>query len=169
MLRYVGVLDGELARVHRRIDLLLRLVRPVRRGDEAPLNELIEDLWELVEIEGNRRKVAVRYEPDPATARLRVSVDLTRQLILTLVLTLFDVAPPGSTLLLRTVSQPEGFLLLVAVEDLVEPLPDDFASDGRIDAVRSLCEHIGGELLVAGDADETLTPSVGIRIPVSQR
>jgi hypothetical protein len=93
MLRYVGVLDGELTRVNRRIELLLRLVRPGRRTDEVPLTEVLEDLIDLIEFEGSRRKVTVRLQQEPLASRVRLPVDAARQIVLNLVLAVLDRCP----------------------------------------------------------------------------
>jgi signal transduction histidine kinase len=170
MLRYVGVLDGELARVNRRIELLLRLVRPGRHTDEVPLNEVLEDLIDLIEFEGSRRKITVRLQQEPLASRVRLPVDAARQIVLNLVLSVLDRLPAGAGLTVRTMLDGTDVLLVVEGDAASADSPGDPPADPlvwpdpRVAAARSLCEIIGVELLLP-DADETLTPTLGIKVP----
>lgn len=167
MLRYVGVLDGELARVNRRIELLLRLVRPGRSADDVPVGEVLDDLLELLELECARRKVTFHFEVEPSIARARLPGDAGRQIVLNLVLIVLDRVPAGGTLTVRGGADDGRALLLACGAPLTGPAVPDTA-DERIVVARALCERIGARLL-DGDADETPADCLGISMPVARR
>jgi signal transduction histidine kinase len=96
--RYIGVLAGELERVNRRIELLLRLSRPGRGPESTTLNELTEELMELIQLEARHADAQVEYLPEGAPARVFVPREPTRQAILNLVLEVVDHMAPGGTL-----------------------------------------------------------------------
>lgn len=96
--RSIGVLAGELERVNRRIELLLRLSRPGRGAESTTLNELVEELMELIQLEARHAEAAVDYQPEGAPARVFVPREPTRQAILNLVLEVIDHLPRGGTL-----------------------------------------------------------------------
>jgi two-component system, sporulation sensor kinase E len=172
ILRYVGVIDGELHRVNQRIELLLHLVRPARRTDTVPLSELIDDLFELIELEGSRRKVAVRYRPALGTTRARIGVDAGRQIVLNMVLSVLDLIPAGGALTLRTtVAETDVELWVHGVPDGDGVAGDATTldeADPRLDIVRMLCQRIGA-LLLMSEPDETPDNLIGIRIPLQPR
>jgi C4-dicarboxylate-specific signal transduction histidine kinase len=166
MLRYVGVLDGELARVNRRVELLLRLVRPGRQSDELALSEIIDDLVELMQLESNRRKVAFHYEPHAAAARVQLPVDAGRQIVLNLVLAMLDRVPSDDTLSLECTSL-EGHVRFLARGAPLAGLEVVDPADERLTVVRALCARTSARLIE--DGDETPGDRIGITIPIPPR
>jgi signal transduction histidine kinase len=86
VLRYAGVLGEELDRVHRRIELLLRLSRPERAPEETTLSELVDELLELIHLEARHHGTRVTFHRGRDTDRIRLSRGAGRQIILNLVL-----------------------------------------------------------------------------------
>jgi signal transduction histidine kinase len=86
VLRYANVLSEELDRVHRRVELLLRLSRPERAPEETSLDEMVEELLELIHLEARNRGARVEFVPAGRMERVRVARAPVRQIILNLVL-----------------------------------------------------------------------------------
>jgi signal transduction histidine kinase len=98
VLRYAGVLSEELDRVHRRIELLLRLSRPDRAPEETTLQEVVEELLELIQLEARQHGAHLEFHRGGETDRIRVSRAHLRQIILNLVLHALDRADGDGTL-----------------------------------------------------------------------
>jgi nitrogen-specific signal transduction histidine kinase len=98
LLRYVEVLGSELDRVSHRVDLLLRMMRPARSAESTPLREILDEMRELMEMEGARRSVDVRFGFEAPGLHLSVPRELARQVILNLVLGVLDTLAPGDAL-----------------------------------------------------------------------
>ncbi|HEX8829704.1 MAG TPA: histidine kinase dimerization/phospho-acceptor domain-containing protein, partial [Longimicrobium sp.] len=96
--RYIGVLAGELERVNRRIELLLRLSRPGRGQESATLAELAEELMELIQLEARHHDLRVEYRPDGGMARVHLRREPARRVVLNLVLDVIDRVERGGTL-----------------------------------------------------------------------
>ncbi len=166
-LRYIGVLGTELDRVTRRIDLLLRLTRPARRAEPATLDELVAELMELVQIEGRRQEVEVRYESAAQLARVHVPREPVRQVILDLILHALDHLGPGGTLLIRTTQDGERASISVSATD-AEGAPVPLEGNGaagpavaRLPVARALADEIGG--LVEPSDGPVMTFSVPVQ------
>ena len=141
------MLSGELERVNRRIELLLRLSRPGRGPESATLNELVEELMELIQLEARHAEATVDYQPEGAPARVFVPREPTRQAILNLVLEVIDHMERGGTL--RIAVRERGGCAQLAVDDAavaVSAIQADFdaprvaaaaalagAADGRVE------------------------------------
>jgi signal transduction histidine kinase len=174
VLRYIGVLGGELERVNRRIELLLRLSRPGRGAEPATLNELTEELMELVQLEARHRDTTVEYDPGTHLARVHVPREPARQVILNLVLDVLDGLAPGEPLRIR-VAQEEGRSQLV-VEGSYTPGPSEPDEDGfasRYGVARTLAETIGGRVdplgVPAGTPDDSAAAAgVVFSLPASR-
>jgi signal transduction histidine kinase len=144
LLRYATVLGEELDRVHRRIELLLRLSRPERGGtDDTTLDELVDEVMELVNVEARQRDARVEYERGTHMARVRLGRQQARQIILNLVLDALDGVAAGDTL--RVAVRVEGG----HAELVVVGGP---SSDGgeRLAVAAALAEAAGGRLDVDG-------------------
>ncbi|MDB4947403.1 MAG: zraS 4 [Gemmatimonadetes bacterium] len=147
VLRYIGVLGGELERVNRRIELLLRLSRPGRAAEATTLNELTEELMELVHLEARRRRATVDFDPGNRITRVRVARATTRQVILNLVLEVLDGVEEGGTLRIA-LSEEDGRARLsvtapgVALSEI--PAVVDGDEVPRYAVARSLAEAVGG-------------------------
>jgi len=150
VLRYATVLGEELDRVHRRIELLLRLSRPERGGtDDTTLNELVEEVMELVNVEARQRDARVEYERGANMARVRLGRQQARQVILNLVLDALDGLEAGDTLQVAVRVQ-EGRAELV----VVGAGPSDAGE--RLAVAAALAEAAGGRVDVDGPT-RTLT------------
>ncbi|HEX2190125.1 MAG TPA: histidine kinase dimerization/phospho-acceptor domain-containing protein [Longimicrobiaceae bacterium] len=175
--RYIGVLGAELERVTGRIELLLRLSRPARRAEPATLDELVHELLELIQLEGRRHEVEVRFEPAYVPAPVHVPREPVRQVILDLVLEALDGAPPGGSLVIRT--SRDGDLAAVSVSVLAPDgtplaLPDDGsapagATVARLPAARAVADAVGGRLELNGAGEGTGSPALVFSIPVAGR
>ncbi len=108
-LRYTEILGSELERVNRRVDLLLRLVRPHREGEEAvSIPVIFEELRELVELECARHEVRLEMEAPAELLRTRLPRLATFQAVLSLALETLDALSPGATLVIRPYYAEEG-------------------------------------------------------------
>lgn len=150
LLRYAGVLASELERVNRRVDLLLRMVRPQRETDDATtLTEVLEELRELVELECERHDVALRMETPNLIIPAALPRASTRQMILSLILKTLDSSPPGGALHVHVDMQSGSTLLHVFSLDEAGNTPAfDSADDDRtyLSVARTLAERLGGTL-----------------------
>lgn len=166
LLRYAGVIGTELERVNRRVELLLRMVRPHRETEGlTTIPEVLEELRELVELECDRLAVTLHMDVPEAITRANLPRSLGRQLVLSLLLHTLDSAPDGSTLELRSevmisASKVRFGLRTVDGERLAMD-PDD---DGQsyLAVSRSIAELLGGQVEVEWLADAAGT---GAQIP----
>jgi len=144
--RYIGVLAGELERVNRRIELLLRLSRPGRGPESTTLNELVEELMELIQLEARHADAQVEYLPEGAPARVFVPREPTRQAILNLVLEVIDHMERGGTLRLTIAEQ--GGRARLAVADSGTAVTSIQADPGarRLAAARALAAAVDGRV-----------------------
>lgn len=107
-LRYVEILSTELDRVSRRVDLMLRLVRPERDSSPITLAEAVDDLLELVEFERERYQVDISVQPATAVQRVRIPAETAHQLVLNLLLMAIDAAGSGGSVEIRSGVAPLG-------------------------------------------------------------
>lgn len=176
--RYIGVLGTELERVNRRIDLLLRLARPARRAEPSTVDEMVQELHELLQLEGRKHEVAVRFEPAAQTARVHVAREPVRQVVLDLALEMIDRLTPGGTLSIRTLHPDGEARVLVSGVDrdgaAVHPPPEDLPPDGfgveRLEVARLVAERIGGRVeLVSSPPGEPPGLHLAFSLPVERR
>ncbi|HEV2132370.1 MAG TPA: histidine kinase dimerization/phospho-acceptor domain-containing protein [Longimicrobiaceae bacterium] len=180
MMRYIRVLDGELERVNKRIDLLLRLARPGRGAELTTLDELLGELVELIELEAVHQDVSVRFESLGRPTQVRVPSDAVRQVILNLVLEVLDALTAGDTLAIRIEQQGAESVLLVQgiPASARSPRSRWWANDGndeavRLSAARVLAESLGGTLRSPepenGDAEGAATGiSFSLSLPIAR-
>jgi signal transduction histidine kinase len=147
--RYFGVLSGELERVNRRIELLLRMSRPGRAHESATLRDLVEEVMELIQLEARHREAAVDFQPGEGVSRVFVPREPTRQVVLNLVLDALDSAGPGATLRMRLEEGEAGVRMRVEAEG-GEPASEPARADDRVGVARHLAEAMGGA--VEGEA-----------------
>jgi signal transduction histidine kinase len=161
--RYIGVLAGELERVNRRIELLLRLSRPGRGPESTTLNELTEELMELIQLEARHADAQVEYLPEGAPARVFVPREPTRQAILNLVLEVVDHMQRGGTLRIA-IRERDGRALL-AVADSATAVPAIQADPGpRVAAAAALAAAVDGSVEVQDGAG---VPLLVLSLPVA--
>ena len=160
--RYIGVLAGELERVNRRIELLLRLSRPGRGPESTTLNELVEELMELIQLEARHADASVDYLPEGAPARVFVPREPTRQAILNLVLEVIDHMERGGTLRVG-ISEQNGRARLSVADSAtaVSAIQADPAAR-RVDAARALAAAVDGRVEV-----EEHVPRLVLSLPVA--
>ena len=161
--RYIGVLAGELERVNRRIELLLRLSRPGRGPESTTLNELTEELMELIQLEARHADAQVEYLPEGAPARVFVPREPTRQAILNLVLEVIDHMQRGGTLRMW-ITERDGRARL-AVADSATAVPAIQADPGtRVAAAAALAGAVDGSVEVE---DAGGIPLLVLSLPVA--
>lgn len=150
LLRYTGVIATELERVNRRVELLLRMVRPQRETDDlTTLPEVLEELRELAELECERNEVHLRMEVQEAIARADLPRGLARQLILSLILHSLDTAPTGSTLDIRSEITPSLSQLRITVGDGEgdgEMAEAEENERSYLSVAKSIAERLGGRI-----------------------
>lgn len=147
--RYIGVLAGELERVNRRIELLLRLSRPGRGPESTTLNELTEELMELIQLEARHADAQVEYLPQGAPARVFVPREPTRQAILNLVLEVIDHMEHGGTLRV-TIAERDGRARLAVADSAAAAVTAIQADPGapRVAAAVALAAAVDGRVEV---------------------
>jgi signal transduction histidine kinase len=143
VLRYIGVLSGELDRVNRRIELLLRLSRPGRGAESTTLGELAEELMELVQLEARHRATTVEYDPGLHVVRVHVPREPARQVILNLVLEVIDGLGTGAALRI-SISEEGGEARLRVTGTGAAAGEARFTS--RLAVARALAEGLGGRV-----------------------
>jgi len=150
LLRYAGILDRELDRVIRRVDLLLHMLRPYREGEEpTTLTGVLEELRELVALECERHGVQLHMETSPAIVEPSLPPGAVRQLILGLVLDALDSSSPGGTLhLVEFANSGELRLELVLLHPPDQPAESPVEERGEpfLDVARTLADRLGGNL-----------------------
>jgi signal transduction histidine kinase len=163
--RYIGVLAGELERVNRRIELLLRLSRPGRGAESTTLVELTEELLELIQLEARHAEVQVDYRPEGGMARLDLAREPVRLAILNLVLEVVDHVPAGGTLRI-VVGDGEGVARL-AVGDTGVALAAIRAEarSPRLVAAGAMAEAAGGRV---DEDDAAEFPGLVLTLPVTR-
>ena len=146
--RYFGVLSGELERVNRRIELLLRMSRPGRAAESTTLRDLVEELMELIQLEARHREASVDFQPGEGVSRIFVPREPARQVILNMVLDALDSAGPGSTLRVHLDEADDGVRMRVESQG-GDPSEDEPGPLERVAVARHLAERMGGR--VEGD------------------
>ena len=153
--RYFGVLSGELERVNRRIELLLRLSRPGRGAETTTLRDLAEELMELVQLEARHREASVDFQPGEGAPRVFVPREPARQVILNLILDALDGAGPGATLRIALDSS-DGSARLAVEASGGDPAEAPAESPARLAVARHLAERMGARVDDDGDGARTL-------------
>jgi two-component system, NtrC family, sensor histidine kinase HydH len=150
LLRYAGVLSSELERVNRRVDLLLRMVRPQRDSDDpTTLGDVLEELRELVDLECERHQVQCILDPPNFVLRARLPRAATRQMVLSLILNTLDAIPPRGSL--NVTSELENERVRVRFRGLEPdgtPVTIEASDDHEhyLQVARALAERLGGTL-----------------------
>jgi signal transduction histidine kinase len=155
LLRYAGVLSSELERVNRRIEILLRLVRPERGTEMTSITQAVDELLELLELERERRKVEISFEPAPVPVRGHIPRDAARQIVLNMLLDSLDILARGAALIIRTEVEPEWIHL--RMEGSREPDPESAEreqSGAHLSVARTLAEVYGGRVELGSDSYE---------------
>lgn len=173
LLRYAGILDMELERINRRIDLLLRVVRPNRESDEpAALGEILDELKELLALECEQHGVGLDTCFPLPESRVRLRRASARQVILDLVLKTLDSMDGGGTLFLAV--QGDGASVRVGIAATGPdgaPLPPPDAAEGEtgLAVARALAEGLGGGVDVQGvvNTDFEILPDAAARFVLS--
>lgn len=174
VLRYIGVLGGELERVNRRIELLLRLSRPPRGAETTTLNELTDELMELIRLEARHHELQVDYRPDGRIARVFVQRESTRQVILNLVLEVIDRMSPAETLRIGIHERDGRSRILVGDSGgaVAALSPAELAGEaaahptGRLGVASALAEAVGGRVELDAGAEDG--PSLVFSLPVAR-
>jgi signal transduction histidine kinase len=156
LMRYVGILAGELDRVSRRIDLLLRMVRMDRGGEPVTLAETVEDLLEIVELERERLGISIDLQPPTHSSGIRIPRDSARQIVLNLLLIAIDAAAPdGAVSISSHADASEDALRILVVPGTKRDRSGSagVAEDRTMSAtVRTLADSLGGRLEVGQPA-----------------
>ena len=166
LLRYAGIINGELERVNGRIELLLQMIRPDRAAEPVSLAAVVDEVLVLVELERDRQHVAFAYEPGPHPLRGRIPRETARQLALDLLLTALDSTPEGGAIHVATETEGEEerlHLTLTRGAGGTEPIQ---VATSRLTVARALGEALGGKVEVAGTEDEQ-SVSIVLTLPTS--
>jgi signal transduction histidine kinase len=162
--RYIGVLAGELERVNRRIELLLRLSRPGRGAENTTLNELAEEVLELIQLEARHHEVQVDFRPEGGMARVHVPREPSRQVILNLVLEMIDRMDRGATLRIRLAEEQGESLIAVADSGSAVVALNGEASP-RLAAAYALAAAVGGRVEARDDGG---LPALVFALPLAR-
>src|SRR5688500_16964504 len=146
LLRYAGVLGGELDRVTRRIDLLLRLVRPERGGELTTLGQTVEEMLDLVELERERHGVVIDFEPAQFPLRGHLRREHAWQLAMNLLLEALDSAAPGGTIIIRAELQGDRTLLRLTTPASDAAYGMEVVDSARLIAARAIAQALNGDL-----------------------
>lgn len=148
LMRYANVLDSELERVNRRFERLLSIVRPDRSASPTTLRDVVDESLELLEVERERRKIHVVFEPVEAHVRPTLPPDTARHLVLDLLLAVMDSLVDGAEMILRTEIEPGWSHLRISAAGRADAEVDE----GDLEIARAVTAELGGELRDAGDA-----------------
>jgi signal transduction histidine kinase len=144
LMRYAGIINGELERVNARIELLLQVVRPDRAAEPVSLAAVVDDVLVLVDLERARRSLVVEYQPATRPLRGRIPRETARQLALDLLLTAIDSVPDGGAIRVTTDTDQQAERLELRLT------PDDGANaeiqvgSGMLVVARALAATLGG-------------------------
>ena len=164
LLRYAGVLGGELDRVTRRIDLLLRLVRPERGGELTTLGHTMEEMLDLVELERERHGVVIDLEPAQFPLRGHLRREHAWQLAMNLLLEALDSTAPGGTVTIRAELHGDRTTLRLAAPANAAAYGLDAAESPRLIAARAIAQALNGDLDV-GYENRALAFTVTLPVP----
>ena len=173
LLRYTGVLGGELDRITGRVELLLRLVRPDRGAEPTTLGQTVEELLDVVDLARERNHVSIDFTPASRPVRGHLPRELARQITLNLLIEALDLLPGGGTLDLRTeIGETRATLRILAIAPpggevtLPAPAPGN-GSAPRLSIARALAESLRGELEVDGHArSDDGSPAVAFTLSI---
>ncbi len=152
LLRYVEVLGDELQRVNHRVEMLLCLARAGGDGAETTLAELLEGAADLFRLEAESSRVRWQLGVDPRLARVRVSTESSRQLLLPLILDAISAAAQGGGVeVVAGFASGDARVTIRASDGSGAPLSlvdDDLNPRGseRIARARSIAERCGGSV-----------------------
>jgi hypothetical protein len=102
----------------------------------------MEELLELLRLEGSHHEVAVTYEPNLAVCRARVARDPARQLFLNIVLEVLDSLGPGGRVTVSTALLGEQVSFKVRGAPLVQGA--DAEPGARWAVAQALAQSLGG-------------------------
>ncbi|HET7275344.1 MAG TPA: histidine kinase dimerization/phospho-acceptor domain-containing protein [Longimicrobiaceae bacterium] len=159
LMRYVSVLGGELERVNRRIELLLRLIRPSRGSEDIPLRQVVEETLDLVLFEGERQNVSIKFEPGPLAPDVLVPREPIRQIVLNCLLDCIEMQRSGGSLEITVDYDGEEVSLTVSGEiDPDSPARAKHSVDNgrpRLVLARALADSFGATLDIGGTVAPT--------------
>jgi signal transduction histidine kinase len=153
LLRYAGILSAELERVSRRVEILLRLVRPDRAADPVSLAETVEDLLEVVALENERRRVELAHETPELPVPGHIERRTARHLVLNLLLSALDLTAEGGTIRVRTESYGGAERLRIEISPPARPGTALGAATSELAVATALAERVGGTIETDGSAD----------------
>jgi len=120
--RHMDVIDGEIHRLDRVVQILVDFTRPRDlRMEEIDLRRVLEDVITLAGPDAGQHKVSITRDlaPDPLT--VRVDTDSMKQAILNVVLNGIQAMPEGGTLTIS--SRREEDTIITEVQDLGGGIP----------------------------------------------
>ncbi|MHC4469525.1 MAG: two-component system sensor histidine kinase NtrB [Planctomycetota bacterium] len=123
------ILLREADRLNKVVNQFLEFARP--KGEAVPesdLNEAVEEVFQLVRVEGERREVELRRTLSNHLPPVVIDPEQLRQVILNLVINALQAMDSGGTLEVRTLRDGESVRLLVT--DTGHGIPEDLR--GRI-------------------------------------
>jgi signal transduction histidine kinase len=165
LMRYAGILNGELQRVNHRVELLLQMIRPDRTAEPVSLATVVDDVLELIELERERQGVRIEYEPAARPLRGRIARETARHLAIDLLLLAIDSTPTGGSIRIRAEQGQGGERLELQLSpadggaELVE------VDAGRLATARTLSEALGGSAELLEPDERRL--SIVLSLPAS--
>lgn len=148
LMRSADVLGSELERVNRRVELLLRVVRPDRSADPVTLRDAVEELLEMLDSERDRRRLRIVFEPVAAPVRPNLPPEPVRHLVLDLLVTAMDALDEGGEMLVRTEVEGGWSRLRLGVPGRAASA----AGHPRLEVARALAVELGGSVEDRGDS-----------------
>ncbi len=148
LMRYAGIINGELDRVNARIELLLQVVRPDRAAEPVSLAAVVDDVLVLVDLERARRSLVVEYRPATRPLRGRIPREIARQLALDILLTAIDSVPDGGAIRVTTDANGDAERLELRLVPGEQGDAEIQVASGMLVVARALAANLGGTVEV---------------------
>ncbi|MDG2050434.1 MAG: ATP-binding protein [Myxococcota bacterium] len=114
------VVIGEVGRLERLLDTVLRQARPGSResaADPADVTETFERVRRLVSHRAQERQIQIEHPTPLALPNVALPSDALDQIVLNLVLNALDAVPPGGRIDMKASAHPESNEIEIRIED----------------------------------------------------
>lgn len=120
--RYAGVIEGEVARLHRSLEVLLAHTRPpAEEAERFALQEAISELEHLLRPQARQQRVEVRVEQPPQTLLLVGRRDQIEQALVNVAVNALEAMPEGGELALAVTAEEQE--VIVTIHDTGPGIP----------------------------------------------